>query len=111
LLLSCAQAHPLVQSSPPYTSMPALIVTASPNGALVQAYTRLPALAAFVIASPSLAKGLAIDPSPPAGASACAKTPQSAVTFTLLGSPAHAGLLPSPPPSFHVASFGSVSGV
>ncbi len=62
--------HPFVQSNPPYTSMPVLMVTASPNGALVQAYTRLPAACAAITASPSFANGIAIEPSPPEGASA-----------------------------------------
>src|SRR5258708_2565994 len=78
--------------------------TASANGALVHAYTRLPALSAAVTASASLANGFACVPSPPGGAFAWANTPQASVTFFALGSPAQAGLPPSPCRQFKVPS-------
>ena len=74
-------------------------VTASVNGALVHAYTRLPVACASATASASLANGVAIFPSPGAVASAWANTPQSSTTFVLLGSPEQSGLLPPVPPS------------
>src|SRR5205085_2453899 len=87
LLLSCAHAHPLAQSNPPYTSTPLAMVTASPNGALAHAYTRLPPALSSAFCKDLY--GCAIVPSSvgPA-ASACANTPHASTTFLLLGSPA-----------------------